>query len=105
MGKKLTKKELDAERQLTELRQTTLEVEKYLNMQEFLPEGWASLERENPTYPHKKQVTFRVDEDVLKWFRNMGQGYQARINAVLRLYMLARVSKTVETFDEMEPEW
>ncbi|MCF6303808.1 MAG: BrnA antitoxin family protein [Rhodobacteraceae bacterium] len=101
----MTLKERDAERQLIELRRTTIEVEKFMNMHEFLPEGWSAVEEKHRTQPHKKQVTFRVDEDVLKFFRNMGSGYQARINAVLRLYMLARVSKTVETWDEMEPDW
>ncbi len=105
MGKRLSKNERDAERQLEEMRLNTLEVEKFMKMYEFLPEGWSNLERDHPTFPHKQQVTFRLDGDVLKWFRNMARGYQARINAVLRLYMLARVSKTVETLDEMEVEW
>lgn len=31
----------------------------------------------------------RVDEDVLEWFRKQGPGYQTRMNAVLRRFMLA----------------
>jgi uncharacterized protein (DUF4415 family) len=37
----------------------------------------------------KKQVTIRLDEDVLRWFRAQGRGYQTRINALLRAYMEA----------------
>jgi len=32
----------------------------------------------------KMPVSMRLDEDVVKWFRARGRGYQTRINAVLR---------------------
>jgi len=35
----------------------------------------------------KRAISLRVDEDVLKWFRNLGPRYQTRMNAVLRTYM------------------
>jgi uncharacterized protein (DUF4415 family) len=35
----------------------------------------------------KKQVTLRMDSDVLDWFKNQGSGYQAKINLLLRAYM------------------
>lgn len=38
------------------------------------------------TPPGKKQLTIRVDADVLDWMKGQGQGYQSRINAVLRAY-------------------
>src|SRR5271168_1205703 len=38
----------------------------------------------------KKQITLRVDPDVLRFFRKHGRGYQTTINAVLRKYMEAR---------------
>lgn len=37
--------------------------------------------------PRKAQLTLRVDSDVLEWFRKQGQGYQTKINALLRAYM------------------
>jgi uncharacterized protein (DUF4415 family) len=37
----------------------------------------------------KAQLTLRVDNDVLDWFRRQGQGYQTKINALLRAYMNA----------------
>ena len=36
--------------------------------------------------PVKRQLTVRVDEDVLTWLEAQGKGYQARINAILRAY-------------------
>jgi uncharacterized protein (DUF4415 family) len=37
----------------------------------------------------KSQLTLRLDQDVLEWFRQQGQGYQTQINALLRAYMNA----------------
>lgn len=36
--------------------------------------------------PGKQQVTLRLDEVVLVWFRSSDKGYQTRINQVLRAY-------------------
>jgi uncharacterized protein (DUF4415 family) len=38
----------------------------------------------------KKQVTLRLDADVLDWFRAQGRGYQTQINALLRAYVEAQ---------------
>jgi uncharacterized protein (DUF4415 family) len=38
----------------------------------------------------KKQITLRIDPDVLKFFRKRGRGYQTTINTVLRKYMEAQ---------------
>ncbi|MGZ4731548.1 MAG: BrnA antitoxin family protein [Terriglobales bacterium] len=35
----------------------------------------------------KKQITLRLDPDVLAFFRKRGKGYQTSINAVLRKYV------------------
>jgi uncharacterized protein (DUF4415 family) len=37
--------------------------------------------------PKKKAISIRVDEDVLDFFKREGEGYQRRMNAVLRSYM------------------
>jgi uncharacterized protein (DUF4415 family) len=39
------------------------------------------------TPPKKQAISIRVDEDVLNFFKKEGDGYQRRINAVLRSYM------------------
>ncbi len=38
--------------------------------------------------PIKRQITARVDADVLAWLRAGGKGYQSRMNAILRKAML-----------------
>jgi uncharacterized protein (DUF4415 family) len=43
----------------------------------------------NPFYrPIKKQLTLRLDADVIAWLRRNGKGYQTRANALLRAAML-----------------
>ena len=37
--------------------------------------------------PAKKQLTIRLDEDVLTWIKGHGRGYQTRINRILRVVM------------------
>ena len=34
----------------------------------------------------KASVSLRIDADVLEWFKSQGEGYQTRMNAVLRAY-------------------
>ena len=36
--------------------------------------------------PSKTSISLRVDQDVLAWFKAQGDGYQTRINAVLRAF-------------------
>ena len=43
--------------------------------------------------PPKQPVTLRLDADVLIWFKSQGQGYQTRINKLLRLYMESQQSQ------------
>lgn len=37
--------------------------------------------------PVKKQLTIRIDADVLAWLKGHGRGYQTRINRILRVVM------------------
>ncbi len=38
----------------------------------------------------KRQMTVRLDGDVIEWFKATGKGYQTRMNAVLRSYVEAQ---------------
>ena len=49
----------------------------------------------NPFYrPVKQQLTVRLDADVIAWLRRQGQGYQTRLNALLRSAMLKDLKKS-----------
>lgn len=50
---------------------------------------WAEAVRGRFYKPIKQQVTARLDADVLAWLKVGGQGYQTRMNAILRRAMLA----------------
>lgn len=43
-----------------------------------------------PWPPIKKQLTIRLDDDVLRWLKSSGKGYQTRINRILRAAMEGR---------------
>jgi uncharacterized protein (DUF4415 family) len=43
--------------------------------------------------PKKKAISIRLDEDVLDYFKQDGAGYQRRMNAVLRSYMVQKRKK------------
>lgn len=43
--------------------------------------------------PVKRQITARLDADVLDWLKSQGAGYQRRMNAILRREMLAAVPR------------
>lgn len=44
--------------------------------------------------PESKQpISFRVDSDVLDYFKSQGPRYQTRMNAVLRSYMTAHTEE------------
>ena len=49
------------------------------------PEEWANAMRRDEFFrPVKEQLTVRLDKDVVAWLRSQGDGYQTRMNAILR---------------------
>lgn len=85
------------------------EIEKQLEAQAHalasLPEGdvdlsdlpeqlcWDEAERAKFYRPTKQSVSIRLDCDVLAWFKAHGDGYQTRINKVLREYVITHTHK------------
>jgi len=59
---------------------------------EWTEEQWKTAVRGGLYRPVKRQITARVDADVLAWLKSQGKGYQSRINAILRREMLAAMS-------------
>ena len=48
---------------------------------------WSNAVRGKFYRPVKKSVTVRLDADVLAWLKSKGEGYQTRMNAMLRQMM------------------
>ena len=62
-----------------------------------LPPEWAEIWKDEDRHdPKRTLVTIRLDADVVKFFKGMGTGYQARINRVLRMFMHYRLAGLVE---------
>jgi len=49
--------------------------------------NWTDIEVGRFYRPVKKQITLRLDIDMLEWFKAQGERYQTRINQALREYM------------------
>lgn len=41
----------------------------------------------------KKQITLRLDEDIIKWFRVQGKGYHSKINDALKKHIVEALLK------------
>jgi uncharacterized protein (DUF4415 family) len=61
----------------------------FSDIPELTAEQWKKGIRGRFYRPVKRQITARVDADVLEWLKAQGKGYQSRINAILRREMLA----------------
>jgi uncharacterized protein (DUF4415 family) len=51
------------------------------------PEFWDGAEIGKFYRPLKTQISFRVDNDVLRWLKSKGAGHLTRINEILREHM------------------
>lgn len=63
---------------------------------ELTDEQWKNAVRGRFYRPIKKQVTARLDADVLDWLKKQGKGYQSRMNAILRREMLISLKTTTK---------
>ncbi|KIT18019.1 BrnA antitoxin family protein [Jannaschia aquimarina] len=65
-----------------------------------IPGEWTTIWKERSC--KRTRVTLRVDDDVLRFFKVMGAGHGPRMNAVLRAFMLSKLSGMIQ--DEILPE-
>ena len=57
---------------------------------ELLDEEWFQKAKLVVPTAEKTRITIRLDEDIVEYFKREGKGYQSRINAVLKAYVLAQ---------------
>jgi uncharacterized protein (DUF4415 family) len=64
---------------------------------ELTEEFWANAVRGKFYRPVKKQISVRIDADIIDWLKRTGaekgQGYQTRMNQILREAMLEDLNK------------
>ncbi|MCY0853260.1 BrnA antitoxin family protein [Cupriavidus sp. D39] len=58
------------------------------DMPETTSAQWLDAERGKFYRPIKQQLTVRLDSDILAWLKGQGDGYQTRMNAILRAEMI-----------------
>ena len=51
----------------------------------------------------KRQLTLRLDSDVIEWFKEQGSGYQTKMNALLRAYVGQGLRDDLATLED-KPE-
>ncbi len=66
-----------------------------------IPDAWREIAARKDTT--RTRVTMRVDDDVRKFFKSMGPGYQARMNDVLRSFMHAKLAGLIKGEETIEP--
>lgn len=52
-----------------------------------LNSAWFEHAKRATKLPEKKQVSLRIDEDILDFFKQQGSRYQTKMHAVLRAYV------------------
>ena len=57
----------------------------YSDIKETDESFWANAGVHMPK--NKRQLTLRLDPDVIDWYKQFGKGYQTRMSAVLRKFM------------------
>jgi uncharacterized protein (DUF4415 family) len=57
----------------------------YSDAPELIDAFWVAANR--PIPDQKKQITLRIDSDIIDFFKHSGKRYQTRINAILRAYV------------------
>lgn len=62
-----------------------------------IPKDWNFLDERYPVQPKKMKLTVTLDADMVAWFRKLGRGYQAQMNAILRIYWKGLVSGNVKS--------
>ncbi|MGB8538218.1 MAG: BrnA antitoxin family protein [Acidobacteriaceae bacterium] len=60
---------------------------------ELPPGAWKKAVRGKWYRPVKQAVSIRLDADVLAWLKAKGDGYQTRVNGLLRKQMLKEISE------------
>ena len=91
------------------------DLQNHLMTERRIPQEWHEIASRRSSA--KTQLTVRFDEDVVKFFKSAGPGYQARMNDVLRSFMHLKLGgflygeETVDAFrdgesaGERRPSW
>lgn len=66
-----------------------------------IPEAWMTLEMDLDVAEPKQKISLYLDRSVVRMFRTMGAGYQARINRILATWLQMKLSEYVTMEKDM----
>lgn len=90
---------------MIELNEMERWIKDHTTREKLIPPDWSTAKMDTlaPVTPEKAKVTLRLGKRTVTFFRKMGTGWHERMNAVLRTYMLALISKHIE--GEFDRDW
>ncbi len=65
-----------------------------IHMTGKIPLGWHEIAKTR-SRGRTRRVTLRLEEDVIRFFKSMGEGYGPRMNEVLRVWMHGRLAGVI----------
>ncbi|MEM8843241.1 MAG: BrnA antitoxin family protein [Pseudomonadota bacterium] len=87
-----------------EAKRQQLEWEHLERQMDYIPSDWYEMEKIAPCTAPRQKITLTLDRDLVTFYRRLGRGYQARMNAILRSYMHARIAKIIEGHRDRDAE-
>ena len=69
---------------------------------ETVPEAWHTLEADLDVEEAKQKVTLYLDRSVVRFYRAMGRGYQARINRLLATWAQMKIAGEVQLDEHLK---
>lgn len=65
-------------------------------IREAVPDAWHTLEHDLDVQEPKEKVTLYLDRSVARFYKAMGQGYQARINRLLATWAQMKIAEELQ---------
>lgn len=75
-----------------------------LELRGKVPDAWHTLEHDLDVEEPKIKITLRLDASVAKFYRGMGQGYQARISRILGLWAHMKICDILRLEEKMHAQ-
>ncbi|MGB8623272.1 MAG: BrnA antitoxin family protein [Paracoccaceae bacterium] len=89
------------------MRRLEWELHNTVALQGRIPGTWHEIARDRGA-GRKTRITLRVEAEVVRFFKSMGEGYQAKMNDVLAAWMHGRLAGFIEgpeTLDIFKRDW
>lgn len=101
MDKRISERDAKHRYWVTEaLKRLEYDINSEVRRKRRIPEEWHNLAAGVPS--KRVKVTMMVEQDVVKFFKSLGPGYQARMNDVMRAFMHMKLGRLLQGVDTPE---